>query len=64
MKITIQYNLPEEKSDYDLAYYGQVNYMAIEEIRSFLRRELRYGSELTKEELIEKLFQYLPEQLE
>lgn len=46
MKAILEFNLPEDQSEYDLAINGIKYYSALSDIREWLRRRLKYESEL------------------
>lgn len=56
MKAILEFNLPEEKDDHNLALNGVNYYCAIEDVRNILRRYRKY-EELTEpqREFLEKL---------
>ena len=45
MKTIIEFNLPEEKSEYLTAINGQSYYVAVADIKSYLRSKLKYVSD-------------------
>lgn len=58
MKATIEYNLPDDQHEYDLANSSGAMYNALHEIREEIRRLHKYG-ELNGEqwEVVDKIYQ-------
>ncbi len=55
MKATLEFNLPEEKEDFDFANNGFNYYMALVEMDEWLRREYKYNVKDEMWEVREKL---------
>ncbi len=55
MKATLEFNLPEEKEDFDFATNGFNYYMALVEMDEWLRREYKYNVKDEMWEVREKL---------
>ena len=48
MKATLEFNLPEEQSEFNHVTKGEDYYYCLERIREYLRRELKYNNELNE----------------
>ena len=55
MKATLEFNLPEEKEDFDFATNGFNYYMALVEMDEWLRAEYKYNGKEDMWEVREKL---------
>ena len=45
MKIKLEFNLPDEKSDFELSYQGPKFYSALSELDAYLRNFVKYESD-------------------
>lgn len=56
MKAILEFNLPEDGTDFDMAHKGHMYYVALCEISEYFRSKLKYGDLITEEEykIIEK----------
>jgi hypothetical protein len=61
MKATLEFNLPEDQSDFDLAVNGTKAQAALWEMDQYLRNELKYSDDRSSEDL--KLLQEVRDQL-
>jgi len=55
MKATLEYNLPEDREDFDFATNGFNYYMALVEMDQWLRSEYKYNGKEEMYEVREKL---------
>ena len=42
MKIIQEFNLPEDQEQYDIQYNAMLNYCAIEDVREYIRTQLKH----------------------
>jgi hypothetical protein len=61
MKATLEFNLPEDQHDFDLAVNGTKAQSALWEMDQYLRNELKYSDDRSFEDL--KLLQEVRDQL-
>ena len=61
MKATLEFNLPEDQIDFDLAVNGTKAQSALWEMDQYLRNELKYSDDRSSEDL--KLLQEVRDQL-
>jgi hypothetical protein len=59
MKATLQFNLPEEKDEYDFANNGLNYYLTLVEFDHWLRSEYKYNGNEAMYEVREKLQQFI-----
>jgi hypothetical protein len=59
MKATLQFNLPEEKDEYDFANNGLNYYLTLVEFDHWLRSEYKYNGNEAMYEIREKLQQFI-----
>ena len=61
MKATLEFNLPEEKEDFDFATNGINYYSSLVEFDNWLRSEYKYNGNEAMYEVREKLQQFINE---
>ena len=59
MKATLQFNLPEEKDEYDFANNGLNYYLTLVEFDHWLRSEYKYNGNEAMYEVREKLQEFI-----
>ena len=59
MKATLEFNLPEEKDEYDFANNGLNYYLTLVEFDHWLRSEYKYNGKEAMFEVREKLQQFI-----
>ena len=59
MKATLQFNLPDEKDEYDFANNGLNYYLTLVEFDHWLRSEYKYNGNESMFEVREKLQQFI-----
>ena len=59
MKATLEFNLPEEKEEYDFANNGVNYYITLVEFDHWLRSEYKYNGNESMYEVREKLQQFI-----
>jgi flavin-dependent dehydrogenase len=59
MKATLEFNLPEEKDEYDFANNGLNYYLTLVEFDHWLRSEYKYNGNEAMFEVREKLQQFI-----
>jgi len=64
MKATIEFNLPEEADEYQLANNGRVFWSALWDIKQQIRSILKYGTEKELDKVLEDLRDLIPHQVE
>jgi hypothetical protein len=64
MKVTIEFNLPEEEDDYKLAVNGRIFWSALWDIKQEIRAILKYGTEKDMDQVLEDLRSLIPHQVE
>ena len=64
-KFKLEYNLPEEKSDFMLASRAFEWYSTLWDLDQFLRNKLKYGSDFkSADEALEEIRKFLHEEME
>lgn len=61
-KVILEYNIPEEQDEFDLAYNGARLAVIVEDFDEYLRRKLKYESDSLTEEQY-KLYQEIRDKL-
>lgn len=61
MKATLEFNLPEEKDEYDFANNGLNYYSALVEFDQWLRSEYKYNGNEAMYEVRQKLNEFINE---
>ena len=61
MKATLEFNLPEEKDEYDFANNGVNYYCALTEFDNWLRSEYKYNGNEAMFEVRKKLNEFINE---
>lgn len=52
MKAKLEYNIPEERSDFDFAVNGHKWWIVVWEMEQYLRKRIKYQTEVTTDEEI------------
>lgn len=60
-KVTLEYNLPEDREEYEMAMNGSHNYSILFELQNYLRVLRKYDDRETvpKQEILDKLYELL-----
>ena len=57
MKAILKFNLPEEKSDFNLAIKAHKYFSTVWDVAQAIRDELKHGSKKSKGETLEELYE-------
>lgn len=66
MKVTLEFNLPEESEEHKLALYGAKYSSAVDEVFNWIRSQLKYNETLTEDQttILESLRSHLNEYID